>query len=67
MLTTSTPPATTIDLYLPNLINIIEAMIDFRIQLEQIETEIDPLQAAAHKDSATLNTEKIERITFGAA
>ena len=57
----------TIDLDLLNPINIIEAMIDLRIQLEQIETQIDALKLAFYAACATLNAKKIERITFGTA
>lgn len=61
MLSTSAPPATTIDLDLLNPIEVIEAMIDLRIQLEQIETQIDALKLAFYSACATLNAEKIER------
>jgi hypothetical protein len=61
MLTTSAPPSTTIALDLLNPIEVIEAMIDLRIQLEQIETQIDALKLAFYAACATLNAEKIER------
>jgi hypothetical protein len=61
MLTTSAPPPTSIDLDLLNPIEVIEAMIDLRIQLEQIETQIDALKLAFYAACATLNAEKIER------
>ena len=61
MLTTSAPPATTLDLDLLNPINVIEAMIDLRIQFEQLETQINALKPAFYVACATLNAEKIER------
>jgi hypothetical protein len=60
MLTTSTLP-TKIDLDLLDPIDVIEAMIDLRIQLEQIETQIDALKLAFYAACATLNTDKIQR------
>ncbi len=60
MLSTSAPPST-IDLDLLNPIEVIEAMIDLRIQLEQIETQIDALKLAFYATCTTLNAEKIER------
>ncbi|MBE9011054.1 hypothetical protein IQ250_12635 [Pseudanabaenaceae cyanobacterium LEGE 13415] len=50
-----------IDLDLLNPIDVIETMIDLRIQLEQIETQIDALKLAFYAACATLNAEKIER------
>lgn len=61
MLTTSAPPATAINLNLLAPIDVIEAMIDLRIQFEQLEQQIDALKPAFYAACATLNTEKIER------
>jgi hypothetical protein len=54
-----TPPAPTIDLIDP--LEVIEAMIDLRIQCEQLETQIDALKPAFYAACATLNAERIER------
>jgi hypothetical protein len=61
MLPTSAPPSTSIDLDLLDPINVIEAMIDLRIQFEQIETQIDALKPLFYIAYAALNAEKIER------
>jgi len=61
MLSTSTPPTTKIDLDLLNPIDVIEAMIDLRIQLEQIETQIDALKLAFYAACVALNADKIQR------
>jgi hypothetical protein len=57
--TLSTSPAPTIDLIDP--LEVIEAMIDLRIQCEQLETQIDALKPAFYAACATLNAERIER------
>lgn len=60
MLTTSAPfTATNLDLLNP--IDVIEAMIDLRIQFEQIEQQIDTLKPSFYAACATLDAEKIER------
>ncbi|MEP0920124.1 hypothetical protein NC981_25350 [Leptolyngbya sp. DQ-M1] len=61
MLTTPASHSTTINLDLFNPIDVIEAMIDLRIQLEQIEIQIDALKLAFYGAYTTLNAEKIER------
>jgi hypothetical protein len=60
MLTTPAPPTTSSDFDLLTPIDVIEAMIDLRIQFEQIEAQIDALKPAFYAACATLNAEKIE-------
>jgi len=60
-LTTPSDPSTAIDLDLLNPLEVIEMMIDLRIQLAQLEHQIKTLQPAFFAACFALNQAKIER------
>jgi hypothetical protein len=60
-LTTVSDSATEINFDLLSPLEVIEAMIDLRIQLAEIEQQIQVLQPGFYAACAALNTEKIER------
>jgi hypothetical protein len=60
-LSTAPQPTKTIDLDLLDPIDIIELMIDLRIQFGQIEQQLKDLKPVFYAACATLSTAKIER------
>jgi hypothetical protein len=60
-LTTSSNSSTTLDLDLLNPLDVIETMIDLRVQLAQLEHQIKTLQPTFFAACFALNQVKIER------